>query len=61
MNETKDRFDFDQGDSEHHHASKSTPIEPTKPPGSPSKKKIFWGLGAKEFVIFAFFMVLGGA
>ncbi|WP_174891516.1 conjugal transfer protein TraP [Candidatus Hamiltonella defensa] len=61
MNETKDRFDFDQGDSEHHHASKSTPIEPTPPPESTSKKKIFLGLGSKEFVIFAFFMVLGGA
>ncbi|BGI52329.1 MAG: hypothetical protein HamCj_06820 [Candidatus Hamiltonella defensa (Ceratovacuna japonica)] len=61
MSEKKDLFDFDQGDSEHHHASKSTPIEPTPPPESPSKKKIFWGLGSKELGMFACFTVPGGA
>lgn len=34
---------------------------PHPPPEFPSNKKIFLGLGAKEFIIFAFFMVLGGA
>ncbi len=42
MNETKDRFDFDQGDSEHHHASKSTPIEPTPPLNPLQKRRFFW-------------------
>lgn len=60
MNETKDRFDFDQGGSDHHEASNLS-TEPTPPPEFPSNKKIFLGLGAKEFIIFAFFMVLGGA